>query len=260
MSAIETPKKAEKPETDRRKRQALLLIRAARATVLSLAGLIFLVALLAGSTGTTGIAGAQSPSGSSALFAPIRQMFMATTAHVDRMINAAELRSRSEAELKRLFDEEQEGLWDEWEHGAKGGRDKPPPQKDLEGAEEAPEVIEDEFAEAMDLSPYLRSLFIPPKNQAEPVPSGLGGAVSADPRIADFKVPLGPLLGTLPAAGLPLIRDEEGGGQIGDDGGEGPEVPFGPAPPAAEVPLPAPLLLFPAGLALFLRLRRRASA
>lgn len=80
-------------------------------------------------------------------------------------------------------------------------------------------------------------------------------------------VPIGVIIGTLPDLVMPLIRDGQGGGVL-------PSTPFVQVPeiaqfskderfditdPGAEVPIPAPAFLFPAGLALLRWKRRRAA-
>ena len=80
-------------------------------------------------------------------------------------------------------------------------------------------------------------------------------------------IPIGVIIGTLPDIVMPIVRDGQGGGVL-------PTTPFVQVPdatplykddrfamtdPGAEVPIPAPALLFPAGLALLQWKRRQAA-
>jgi len=81
-------------------------------------------------------------------------------------------------------------------------------------------------------------------------------------------VPIGVIIGTLPDLVMPIIRDGDGGGalpttpfvQLPDENPLSKDDRYAISDDLNEVPIPAPALLFPAGLALLQWKRRRAQA
>lgn len=74
-------------------------------------------------------------------------------------------------------------------------------------------------------------------------------------------MPIGPITDTLSGVVLPIVPARGGGtlprtGPVGTTGPVGSKEPLVMDPPGSEVPLPAPLILFPAGLALVWKAKR----
>ncbi|MEM7519188.1 MAG: hypothetical protein AAF368_19965, partial [Planctomycetota bacterium] len=107
-----------------------------------------------------------------------------------------------------------------------------------------------------------------PFGDGGPVPTGDGGIAGLPGPVGfpgdGFGLPIGPITGTLPGVVLPVVPAQGGGtlprtGPVGSPDPAGPKEPVVMEAPESEVPIPAPLILFPAGLALLWKAKRRSA-
>lgn len=174
-------------------------------------------------------------------------------------LTAEELRALSEQRLREKFAAQENGLWTE----ACGGNDKGEDYQECirqalsyggsEHANQTPDIDPDLIESAS---------AVPVSLDNGKVADGLRTLGGGDPSgggTSGLGVPVGAIGIGLVGNVLPLTLSQPGVGVIAEDPTENPEAPEPPTDPEmpdGEVPIPAPLLLFPAGVAILRFLKR----
>lgn len=204
----------------------------------------------------------------------MRDRLRADVDHENNGLTAEELRELSERRLQAFFDATESGLWDR----NCGEDDKGEDYQECLRDDSLPENHE-EAEPVRSVEPGIKAAAasIPVLMGAGRVLDGIrglgrrlpsssqtsGNGASGGSGGADVGIPIGAIEGGLTGRVLPLDESEPGVGSIpedptedgGDEGGD-PSPPINPGAPDGEVPIPAPFILFPAGLAVLRFLKR----